>query len=141
MSAQSVEVVRRFFQLFEEGRLADIEPLLAPDFEWVYHGPASLPWAGTYRGVEGFRAFFGIVRELIEVQECDAYDYLDAGDRVVVLGVSRTRVLANDARYEAQWMNVFTVRDGLISRYLDLYDTARVVEALERGPQEGTPAP
>lgn len=98
MSTQNVAVVRRFFQLFEEGRLADIEPLLAPDFEWVYHGPASLPWAGTYRGVTGFREFFALVRELIEVQECEAYDYLDAGDRVVVLGVSRTRILANNAR-------------------------------------------
>ncbi|MEV0415181.1 nuclear transport factor 2 family protein [Streptomyces sp. NPDC050448] len=140
MSTQNVEVVRRFFQLFEEGRLADIEPLLAPDFEWVYHGPASLPWAGVYRGVEGFREFFAIVRELIQVQECEAYDYLDAGDRVVVLGVSRTLVLANDARYEAQWMNVFTVRDGLISRYLDLYDTASVVDALRRDRREVTAA-
>lgn len=141
MSAQNVEVVRRFFQLFDEGRLADIESLLAPDFEWVYHGPASLPWAGTYRGVAGFREFFGIVRPLIQVQECVAHDYLDAGDRVVVLGVSRTLVLANGARYEAQWMNVFTVSDGLISRYLDLYDTASVVEALGRAPQEVTAAP
>ncbi|MEW2418269.1 nuclear transport factor 2 family protein [Streptomyces sp. NPDC046866] len=141
MSTQNVEVVRRFFQLFEEGRLADIEALLAPDFEWVYHGPASLPWAGVRRGVTGFREFFGIVRELIQVQECIAHEYLDAGDRVVVLGVSRTLVLANGARYEAQWMNVFTVRDGLISRYLDLYDTASVVEALHRAPQEGSAAP
>ncbi|MFF4546026.1 nuclear transport factor 2 family protein [Streptomyces sp. NPDC001435] len=130
MSQQNVDVVRRFFQLFDERRLTDIEALLTDDFEWVYHGPKSLPWAGTYRGVEGFRQFFTIVRDLIQVQECVAYDYLDAGDRVVVLGVSRTRVLANDRRYEAQWMNVFTVRDGLISRYLDLYDTASVVEAL-----------
>ncbi|MGZ9934654.1 nuclear transport factor 2 family protein [Streptomyces sp. NC-S4] len=141
MSTQNVEVIRTFFRLFDEGRLADIEPLLAPDFEWVYHGPASLPWAGVYRGVEGFRAFFAIVRELIRVQECEAHEYLDAGDRVVVLGVSRTHVLANGARYEAQWMNVFTVRDGLISRYLDLFDTASVVEALERDPQEVTAAP
>ncbi|OIK25552.1 nuclear transport factor 2 family protein [Streptomyces malaysiense] len=130
MSRQNVDVVRRFFQLFDEARLTDIEALLTDDFEWVYHGPKSLPWAGTYRGVEGFRQFFTIVRDLIQVQECVAYDYLDAGDRVVVLGVSRTRVLTNDRRYEAQWMNVFTVRDGLISRYLDLYDTASVVEAL-----------
>ncbi|MFJ9469362.1 nuclear transport factor 2 family protein [Streptomyces caniferus] len=130
MSEQNVEVIRRFFRLFDEGRLEDIEALLSPDFEWIYHGPTSLPWAGTYRGVEGFREFFTLVRGLIEVQECEAYDYLDAGDRVVVLGVSRTRILANDARYEAQWMNVFTVHDGLITRYLDLYDTASVVAAL-----------
>ncbi|MEV7510398.1 nuclear transport factor 2 family protein [Streptomyces sp. NPDC091201] len=141
MSTQDVDLIRTFFRLFDEGRLTDIEALLAPDFEWTYHGPASLPWAGVYRGVEGFRAFFGIVRDLIRVQECEAQEYLDAGDRVVVLGVSRTLVLANGARYEAPWINVFTVRDGLISRYLDLFDTASVVEALEHDPREAVPAP
>lgn len=132
MSQRNVDVVRRFFQLFDQGRLTDIEALLTDDFEWIYHGPKSLPWAGVYWGVEGFRQFFSLVRDLIQVQECVPYDYLDAGDRVVVLGVSRTRVLANDRCYEAEWMNVFTVRDGLICRYLDLYDTASVVEALGR---------
>ncbi|MEV5505573.1 nuclear transport factor 2 family protein [Streptomyces orinoci] len=130
MSEQNVAIVRKFFDLFAQGRLEDIKELLAEDFEWVYHGPKSLPWAGTYHGTEGFDRFFSIVRELIEVQECDAYEYLDAGEAVVVLGVSRTRIRANDARYEAQWMNVFRIRDGLISQYLDLYDTASVVEAL-----------
>lgn len=132
MSQQDVDVVRRFFQLFNDGRLAEIEALLAEDFEWIYHGPPALPWAGTYRGVDGFRRFFTIVRPLISVEVCDPYDFLDAGDRVVVLGLSRTRVRHNDARYQAQWMNVFTIRDGLIARYLDLYDTASVVEALNR---------
>jgi hypothetical protein len=29
-------------------------------------------------------------------------------------------------------MNVFTVHNGLITRYLDLYDTASVVAALQK---------
>jgi ketosteroid isomerase-like protein len=131
MSAQNVDVVRAFFRLFSEGRLDDIKKqLLTDDFEWIYHGPAALPWAGVYHGHDGFDRFFEIVRGLIEVQELDAYEYLDAGDSVVVLGVSRTRILANDARYEAHWMNVFRVRDGRIAQYLDLYDTGSVIEAL-----------
>ncbi|MBY8875064.1 nuclear transport factor 2 family protein [Micromonospora sp. PLK6-60] len=134
MSQQDVDVVRRFFQLFDDGKLTEIEALLTDDFEWIYHGPPSLPWAGTYQGVEGFRRFFTIVRQWISVEVCQPYDFLDAGDRVVVLGFSRTRVLHNAARYEAQWMNVFTIRDGLIARYLDLYDTASMVEALHREP-------
>lgn len=132
MSQQNVTVVRDFFRLFSEGKLDAIkERLITDDFEWIYHGPRSLPWAGVYRGAEGFDRFFETVHGLIEVQELDAYEYLDAGSSVVVLGVSRTRVLANEANYEANWMNVFRMRDGRIAQYLDLYDTASVVEALQ----------
>jgi uncharacterized protein len=132
VSAENVDVVRTFFQLFSDGRLDEMKGLLTDDFEWTYHGPESLPWAGVYRGSAGFDKFFEIVHRLIEVQEFDPYEYLDAGDAVVVLGVSRTRILANDATYEAQWMNVFRLRGGRIFQYLDLFDTASVVEALQR---------
>ena len=132
MSDTPGDVVRRFFDLFDKGDLEAIKELLDPEFEWGYHGPPSLPWAGVYRGTAGFDRFFTIVRGLIKVRECVPYRYLEAGDEVVVLGVSRTDVLANGASYEAQWMNVFTVHNGRIARYLDLYDTASVVEALRK---------
>lgn len=134
MTAENVAVVRRFFDLFDEDRLEEMKDLLADDFHWIYHGPKSLPWAGEYRGPTGFDQFFAIVHDLIDVEECQAYEYLDAGDDVVVLGYSRTRILANNARYEAQWMNIFRLRDGRIAQYLDLFDTASVVEALQAPP-------
>ncbi|MET7878404.1 MULTISPECIES: nuclear transport factor 2 family protein [Micromonospora] len=141
MNDQPEAVVRRFFDLFDKGDLPAIKGLLDPEFEWIYHGPPSLPWAGVYHGEVGFDRFFEIVRGLIRVRECVPYRFIAAGDEVVVLGVSRTDVIANGAEYEAQWMNVFTVRDGLIVRYLDLYDTATVVEALQKsaGPTDSGP--
>jgi ketosteroid isomerase-like protein len=138
MSEENVNVVRAFFRLFSQGQLDDIKKqLLTDDFEWIYHGPPTLPWAGRYLGHDGFDRFFDIVHGLIEVQELEANEYLDAGDSVVVLGVSRTRILANDARYEAHWMNVFRVREGRIAQYLDLYDTGSVIDALNRPRERG----
>ncbi|MCZ4125224.1 nuclear transport factor 2 family protein [Streptomyces sp. H39-S7] len=133
MSEQNVDVVKTFFHLFSAGRLDEIrKEYLTDDFEWIYHGPASLPWAGVYRGAAGFDRFFEIVHGLLEVRDLEVQEYLDAGDRIVVLGVSHTRILANDATYDAPWMTVFRIRDGRICQYLDLYDTASVVEALNR---------
>ena len=139
MSERNVDVVRDFFDLFAQGRLDRIKAdLLAPDFEWTYHGPPALPWAGVYRGAEGFDRFFGIVADLINVRECEPHEYLDAGDDVVVLGHSRTRILANNAEYHAEWINVFRLRDGRIAHYIDLFDTATVVEALRRPVKAGS---
>lgn len=127
----NIDVVRRIYDLFADGDENGMRSLLADDFEWDFYGPSSIPWAGKYRGVEGFDQFFARVREVVEVEHFEPREFIGADDRVVVLGISRSRVLASGARYEAQWANVFTLRDGRITRLIDLYETASVVRALE----------
>lgn len=126
----NVEVVRRIYDLFAAGDEDGMRALLSEDFEWEFYGPRSIPWAGTYRGVAGFDAFFANVRGVVEVEHFEPHEFIASQDRVVVLGISRARVLASGANYEAQWVNVFTLKNGKITRLLDLYETASVVRAL-----------
>lgn len=127
----NLEVVRRIYEMFAADDEDGMRALLADDFEWEFYGPRSIPWAGKYRGVEGFDAFFANVRGVVEVEHFEPREFISAGDRVVVLGISRARVLGSGAGYEAQWANVFTLENGRITRLLDLYETASVVRALE----------
>lgn len=126
----NVEVVRSVFERFSEGRIDLIHELLTEDFEWTFYGPEELPWAGTYIGGEGVDRFFEIVGGLIEVEEFEAREFIDAGETVVVLGTSTARVLATGARYTTNWSNTFTLRDGRICRLLDLYETGTVLLTL-----------
>lgn len=124
------DVVRRVYDLFEEGRIDAIPDLLADDFHWEYVGPEELPWAGTYVGRAGVERFFALVGDLIEVEKFTVLDYIESGDRVVTVGTSEARILANGARYKAQWINIFTLDQGRIAGLLDLYDTGSVLAAL-----------
>ena len=126
----NVDVVRLVYSRFAANEMARIPELLTDDFEWIYYGPDELPWAGTYVGRAGVDRFFRIVDNLIEIEHFEPREFIDAGERVVVLGGSRARVLATGARYQTEWANIFTLRDGRICRLLDLYETASVVRAL-----------
>nr|WP_052477671.1 nuclear transport factor 2 family protein [Kibdelosporangium sp. MJ126-NF4]CEL13235.1 Ketosteroid isomerase-related protein [Kibdelosporangium sp. MJ126-NF4]CTQ98926.1 Ketosteroid isomerase-related protein [Kibdelosporangium sp. MJ126-NF4] len=126
----SAALVRKVFDLFGEARLTEIRDLLSDDFEWTFFGPEELPWADTYLGHEGFDRFFATVAKHIEVEQFDVSEYIEAGDRVVAIGTSSARFLRTDVRYHTNWINVFTVNGGKITRLLDLYETATVVEAL-----------
>lgn len=135
MSGQdNVAIVRGLFDLFGSNRIDEMRAAFADDFEWTYHGPAEVPWAGTYRGPGALDRFLAIVRGVIELDRFEATEFLGCGDRVVVLGTSGARVIASGAHYDTPWVNVFTLRDGRVTRLIDLYETASIVKALRAAP-------
>jgi ketosteroid isomerase-like protein len=136
----NIAVVRHIYDLFAAGDRDGMRALLAEDFEWDYFGPSSIPWAGKYRGVAGFDRFFANVAGVIEPIAFEPREFIDAGERVVVLGISRARAVASGACYEARWANVFWLEGGRIKRLFDLYDTASVMTALQAGART-SPAP
>jgi len=42
---------------------------------------------------------------------------------VTVLGWERTRALPSGKVFEADWVHIFTVRDGRVVRFWGMYDT------------------
>lgn len=136
---RNLEVVKEVYRLFAAGRRDDLTGLVSDDFEWHYVGPAEIPWAGRYRGPAGVSAFFERVGAALELEEFEVQEFIAAGDRVVAVGVSSGRLRATRGRYRSPWVNVFTVREGRITRLLDLYDTAAITRAAQ--PPSGAPTP
>jgi hypothetical protein len=85
--------------------------LLDPQVEW--RAPESLPWGGTFRGHEGFREFFAIVVDQIAEFRRERQQYLEAGDRVVVLLRSIGRPKGG-TEFDVPEVHVCTVRHGRI---------------------------
>ena len=76
----NVAVVRGFYEAVDIPAMLEF---LDPHIEW--RGPESLPWGGTFRGHDGFREFFAIVADRIAEFRREKQQYLDAGERIVVL--------------------------------------------------------
>jgi ketosteroid isomerase-like protein len=123
-------IVKRVFDLFSNGELDQILDHIAADFEWTYYGSPEIEWAGRYLGHSGVREFFGIVSRCLTIEHFETTEFIDAGHKIVVRGVSHARLLSNDARYKAHWINIFTLGDGKIRALEDLYDTGSVLLAL-----------
>jgi ketosteroid isomerase-like protein len=84
MSHQDVESLRRIYDAFSRWDVEELVGDLAHDIEWSL--PDTLPWGGTRHGHDGVLAFASVSQDHVDGRWADPDDFLDAGDRMVVLG-------------------------------------------------------
>ncbi len=127
MSGQeNLEIVRRGYKAFSEGDMRTLRNLLAEDVEW--HFPptyAGIPWAQhPWRGWDGYLQANKLLSQFLEFQVYQPDEFIAGGDSVVVLGHERCRLKASSRIVEASWIQIFTLRDGKISKSREYSDTA-----------------
>jgi uncharacterized protein len=128
-----IAVVRGFNDALARGDVAGMVDLLDSQVEW--RAPESVPWGGTFRGHEGFREFLGKVLEQPAEFRREMLEYLDAGERVVVLLRQMGRPKGGDTEYDVPEVHVWTVRDGKVVEFEGLFDTATVLRTLQLQPR------
>jgi len=123
------DVVRRQYLASAAGDLEALRATLAPDVEWTEM--AGFPLAGTYRTPTGVTT--NVMAKL--AQEWDdwvAHDdtYVAAGENVVVLARYTATNKATGKEIDVRVAHHFVVRGGLIVRFEQFVDTAKVREAM-----------
>lgn len=111
------EVVAAKFAAVNRHAIEDIAALYAPDAVVTASN-----FCAPRRGRDGVRrTYAGIFSALPDVQ-AEILEYISEGDRVAVRYVVRSR--AAGAAFGIPILNVFTVRDGLITRDEGRFDNA-----------------
>ena len=128
MSQQDVESLRRIYDAFSRWDVEELVADLAHDIEWNL--PDALPWGGTRHGHDGVLAFASVLQDHLEGSWADPDDFLDAGDRMVVLGRLRGRARATGQAFEVEFAHVWKMTDGVASRLHAYFDTAPIMAAL-----------
>jgi ketosteroid isomerase-like protein len=128
-----IAVVRGFNDALARGDVAGMVDFLDPQVEW--RAPESVPWGGTFRGHEGFREFLGKILEQPAEFSREMLEYLDAGERVVVLLRQMGRPKGGDTEYDVPEVHVWTVRDGKLMDFEGSFDTATVLRTLQLQPR------
>ena len=123
MSQENVEIIRRG----QEHWIATGEFRARADLAWDV---SRLGWPGQqiYPGAEGARQFLAQWAAAWDDWEMEAEDYIDAGDRVVVIINQRGRSKATGIPVDMRFAQVWTLRDGQAIR-MQMF--ASVEEALE----------
>jgi uncharacterized protein len=119
-----VAVVRGFYEAVDVPAMLEF---LDPQIEW--RGPDSLPWGGTFRGHDGFHEFFARVGDRIAEFRREKQQYLDAGERVVVLLRSIARAKGGTG-WDLPEVHVWTVRGGKAVSFDNYVDTAIVLRTM-----------
>jgi uncharacterized protein len=130
MSQENVDLVRAIYNAFAVGDVPGVLAGMSPDIVWNEAENSLYADRNPYVGPESIRT--GIFARLDA--EWDGFavepeEYLDAGDKVVVLGRYRAGFKATGKAMDAQFAHVWSVRDGEAARmrqYIDTLQAARV---------------
>jgi uncharacterized protein len=116
-------------QAYQSIAAGDIQALLnsfAEDIAWELPEMENVPFAGKWQGHQGVRQFFSKVFEVQDVVEFEPEEFVAQGDKVVALGNFLMRVKATRGEYSSKWAQVWTVKDGKVTRFSEYVDTAVV---------------
>jgi ketosteroid isomerase-like protein len=127
MSRENVELIKRAYQAFAQGGFDEAVQMLDPDVEWI--PPNLAPTAGTHRGRAGAKAELREFLEPFEDYRWESRDFIDAGDRVVVIGYQSGRGRISGVEVGQEQVHIWTVRDGKIVRMQMFDDRAEAFEA------------
>ena len=134
MSQENVELVRTVLAGWARGDFRAGADLFAADFEWKQRSDAVEP--GSHRGASVGTA----LRELFEVWEnyrIEAEEYIDAGDRIVVVGRARGTARGSGMELDHPICFVWAVRNGELASFETVRDRGDALEAVGLGDQGG----
>ena len=128
MSEGDIDSLRRVYAALQDRDVDGLRSVLSHDAELTL--PDGLPWGGTRHGPEGVENLLEIFLDHVEGTWAYADDFLDAGDRIVVLGRMSGRAKASGQAFEASFAHVWKVSQGVPSSCRAYVDTAPIVAAL-----------
>lgn len=130
MNRKSVEIIAEIYTALARRDLPAILELIDPEIS--VSQTELLPWGGEYYGFEGVQQFFVELFRLIDSQLA-VEEFVDAGERVIVIGWTRGQVRATGAQFNIRAVHVWTVKRGRAARFEPNVDTPKMLEALRHG--------
>ena len=128
MSRENIELARRGYEAFRASSLEDVLDLLHPEIEWSEG--TDVPEPQIYRGHDGVRRQQEQFNAAWEEFRIEPEDFIDAGDRIVVLLRIWARGSGSGIEVEGRAAHVWTVHDGRAVR-LEMYlDPAKALQAV-----------
>ena len=125
-----VDTVREVYARFARRDFAGVFELLALDVEIAQ--TTALTWGGRFRGHRGSRVFFSRLTQHTDAIS-EPFTYIAAGDDVAVVGRYRGRARSTGQAFDVDFVHIWTVRAGRMTRCVAFVDTPAIRKALGIG--------
>ena len=128
MSRTSMETVKEFYEHVNSDPTG-LPGVLHADINWnIVEG---FPYGGEYKGLGSvFEDFFGNVMQHFEFWNAIPDEYIDAGDKVIVLGHYKTKAKESGMDVKSAFVHIWTVEDGMITKLQQSADSVQISRAL-----------
>jgi ketosteroid isomerase-like protein len=127
---ENVQIVKDAFAAIGRGDMRGLQALSAEDIEWIVPGE-DWPLAGTRRGHAGLADLLETESETVESSFFEAREFVAQGDRVLVVGFTRGKIIATNKTFEDNWIFAITVRNGKLTNVREYIDTQALARASE----------
>lgn len=119
------EVAQATYDAYRKGDIDTVMGFMAEKVDWKLVGPPKLMrYAGQRETHAEIRKVFDQMAEDDTIQVFQEREFIEAGDELVVLGFVKGSTVPGGKHFETEWVHVFTIRDGKITRWRGFYDTA-----------------
>jgi ketosteroid isomerase-like protein len=122
-------LVRSLYAAFAKGDVETVLQSLAADVVWSEPDNPFNPAAGTRHGRSGVLEWLRLGHESEEILSLEPRQFLSGNDIVAVVGHMRCRARATGREYESDFVHLVTLRNGLITRFQEFFDTYAAAEA------------
>jgi len=122
---ENARLVQSAYEAFGRGEIATLAELMADDVEWVNPGdPGDNPNAGTFKGKEAVLGWFGGLAATREYSTFEPREFIAQNDKVVCLVYAEATVRDTGRAFVSHEAQVWTFRDGKLTRFQNYLDTA-----------------
>ena len=127
----NIQVIEQMYKDFGTGNLQAVLSAFDNDVEWVRPGEPYIPFAGTYKGIEGLAKMFGIISKTIKIKGFHPKQILGKGDTVVMIGSDEADVIETGRSYLSEWVYVYTLKNKKITHVQVYLDSLLLAEAFK----------
>lgn len=119
----ALTVVKDAYACFGRGDIPGLLRHLDPAVDWHFVGDRRAPYTGSARGHAAVGQWFQKVGATDAIQAFEPREFLAGPGHVTVLGWERTAAIPGGRVFECEWVHVWTLRGGLVTRFWGMLDS------------------
>jgi ketosteroid isomerase-like protein len=128
----NIEIVQKILACYMSGDIPGVLDLMDDNVTWKEPGDKDVPFAGNYSGKRQVQNMFDKEHAMLKVLQLKATGFLENENQVAVIGNDTTKVLSTQKDYTTDWIILFTLANGLVTKVQTYMDTESVADAFKR---------
>jgi uncharacterized protein len=129
----NIPLIEEIYAAFSRGDTAAVLNSLDLQADLDFEGPAAIPWAGHWHGREGWAEFFQTLGANADEITLSMELFAAQGDNVVFAGRYQARVKLTGRRIDSPLVHLWTIRNGIVVKCLELTNSATEAAACTAG--------
>jgi ketosteroid isomerase-like protein len=121
---EALNVVQQAYEAFGRQDIPALLNLVADEVDWKFVGPASLPHCSLRRSPAEVADFFTALGSVEDLTVFEPREFIEASENVTVLGYLEGYARDTNQKFQSEWVHVWTVRNGKITRHRGFSNTA-----------------